>query len=63
VNIAEALEQPTAVWIVDAPDVPAAWTPRPGALLPIDPGRVSVVLAGAAPPWDAARRLIEGDDA
>lgn len=58
-NIAEALEAAVPVWVIDAPDVPAGWTPRPGALLPLDPGRVSVVLATGAPPWEWARRLLE----
>ena len=47
----------------DAPYLPADWTPRPGALWRMPPARVHIVPGIELPPWEPARRLVEGDDA
>ena len=60
-NIADLLARAAPMWIIDCPDLPANWTPRPGALLPVAPSHVWLVPATAPPPWEPVRRLIEGD--
>jgi hypothetical protein len=64
VNIAEALERDAwPVRIVPASERLTSWPPLlPGTRVPVANPAAVFVRPGTAPPWDAARRLVEDDD-
>jgi hypothetical protein len=63
-NIAAALERAARpVLVVPASERLTAWPPLlPGTRVAVANPAAVVVLPGTAPPWDAARRLVEDDD-